>query len=131
MPVSGSDIRDLIEARWKTLGYNNLLPAERDYILVWWLQAEVSNGALHQYFYNSTGDNVFDTLLALQSLGATNCHRILNEAVAAFGEQGYPIDRNERIKRLDSFSKVDSKLKCNIFTALFLGVFEARGANDR
>jgi hypothetical protein len=95
------DVRDLLEARWERLGYDRLLAEERDYLLVWWLQAEASNGTLHQYFSNSTGDQAEEALAALKRMGANNAHRILSKAVAAFGQAGYCSDRAERNRRLE------------------------------
>lgn len=94
------DVRDLLETRWERLGYDRLLAEERDYLLVWWLQAEASNGTLHQYFSNSTGDQAEETLAALNRMGASNAHRILSKAVSAFGQAGYCADRAERNRRL-------------------------------
>jgi len=100
--TTGDEVRELLETRWERLGYDQLLPVEQDYILVWWLQAEASNGTLHQYFYNSTGDSAAQTLTALERLGAKRAHTILGNAIAAFGVSGYTSNREERIKRLTS-----------------------------
>ncbi len=43
MILDAEQIRDRLEDRWSRLGFNELLPEERDFILVWWLEAEVSN----------------------------------------------------------------------------------------
>ena len=101
MPQTGEDVRNLLETRWERLGYDQLLPEERDYLLVWWLQAEASNGTLHQYFSNSSGDHAEEALAALKRLGADRAHRILRKAMAAFGKAGYSGDRAERNRRLD------------------------------
>jgi hypothetical protein len=100
--TTGEEVRDLFEARWQRLGYDQLLPVEKDYLLVWWLNAEASNGSLHQYFYNSTGDAAAETVAALERLGASQAQRVLTKAMAAFEPAGYTCDRMERIKRLDS-----------------------------
>jgi hypothetical protein len=113
MVTTGDEVRELLETRWERLGYDNLLPVEKDYILAWWLQVEASNGSLHQYFYNSTGDGAMETLAALERIGANQAHGVLAKAVSAFGPAGYPSDRTERIKRLDSIQNHD-----NIFQRL-------------
>jgi hypothetical protein len=96
------DVRDLLEDRWKALGYDNLLPDERGYIVLWWLTAEVRNGSFHQYFDNSAGDSALEALAALKSLGATATYEILKDALAAFGTDGYSTDQQERSARLSS-----------------------------
>jgi hypothetical protein len=66
------------------------------------LQAECSNGTLHQYFYNSAGDTAKETLAALKRLGAVSAYEVFAKAIAVFGESGYTSDRNARQQRLDS-----------------------------
>lgn len=102
MILDAEQIRDLIEDRWTRLGFNELLPEERDFILVWWLEAEASNGTLHQYFSNSTGDSAVDALGALDRIGAQCAANVLREALKLFGEGLYPTDRTQRNKTLDS-----------------------------
>ena len=75
MDLDYESIRDTIETRWRRHGYDALLPEERDYLLVWWLEAEASNGSLHQYFDNSTGDAALDTLNALRRINAQTPRR--------------------------------------------------------
>jgi hypothetical protein len=100
--TTGDEVRELLETRWERLGYDQLLPVEKDYILIWWLQAEASNGSLHQYFDNSTGDSAPDALATLQRVGATQGHAVLAKAMSAFGPSGYPTDRTVRMNRLKS-----------------------------
>jgi hypothetical protein len=93
-------IRDRAEKtlyhRWEKLGYDALLPAEQQYIALWWLVAEVMNGGFDQYFMNSSGDLAPVALEALKAVGATESLNILEQAMAIFGLGGYSIDREER-----------------------------------
>lgn len=102
MILDAEEIRDRLEDRWKRQGFDALLPEERDFILVWWLEAEASNGTLHQYFSNSTGDSAVDTLGALDRIGAQCAANVLRDALKLFGEGPYPTDRTRRNKALDS-----------------------------
>ncbi|MFO1066098.1 MAG: DUF4375 domain-containing protein [Pirellulales bacterium] len=104
MTLNADEIRDRLEDRWKRFGYDALLPEERDFILVWWLEAEASNGTLHQYFSNSTGDSAIDALAALDRMGAQNAANILRGAMQLFGEGPYPTDQTQRNKTLTSLS---------------------------
>jgi hypothetical protein len=102
--LDADEIRDRLEDRWKRLGFDALLPEERDFILVWWLEAEASNGTLHQYFSNSTGDTAIDALGALDRIGAQCAAKVLCDALKLFGDGPYPTDRTRRNKTLDSLS---------------------------
>lgn len=107
MTLNADEIRDLLEDRWERIGYESLLPVERDFILTWWLEAEASNGSLHQYFSNSTGDSALDTVTALDRIGAPRAADILRDAIKLFGDGPYPTDRNERNKILDALGERD------------------------
>ena len=102
MIPDADEIRDRLEDRWKRLGFDALLPEECDFILVWWLEAEASNGTLHQYFSNSTGDSAIDALGALDRIGAHCDANVLRDALKLFGDGPYPTDCNRRNKTLDS-----------------------------
>ena len=82
MPNSLKSIEDAVHRRWKDLGYDALLPEERDYIVLWWLMVEVNNGSFDQYFFNNSGDAAMQALSALQLLGAEKTHAILQDALA-------------------------------------------------
>jgi hypothetical protein len=111
------NIHEVFEARWRELGFDNLFPEEREYLALWWLAAEVSNGGLDQYFFNSTGDMAPLALVALESLGAVNTARTFREALAVFGEDGYTPERYVRQQRLlrvspqcDAFDDIEKRL---------------------
>jgi hypothetical protein len=97
-------IRNTILVRWKRHGFDRLLEEEKDYLRVWWLEAEASNGTLHQYFYNSTGDDALETVAALKRLNAPQAASILTDAIAIFVGD-YPKDR---IVRQNALNQIDS-----------------------
>ena len=105
MTLNADEIRDRLEDRWQRIGYDGLLPVERDFILTWWLEAEASNGSLHQYFANSTGDSAIDALAALERIGAPRAAEVLREAMKLFGDGPYPIDRAKRNTVLDAITE--------------------------
>jgi hypothetical protein len=96
----------VVHDRWGQLGFENLLPEEKDYILIWWLVAEVFNGTFAQYFSNETGDHAKQALDGLKKCGATEGARLLQEAIDLFLPYGgYTTDqdlRNDRIDHLES-----------------------------
>lgn len=93
-------VRMVFEERWEKLGYDALLPEERDHLHLWWLNAEVNNGGFEQYLMNSTGDNAPDALESLARLGAAETHRVLADVISLVGAS-YPADRAERQKRIN------------------------------
>lgn len=102
-PNSPKVVRELLERRWDKLGYDGLLPTERNWLVLWWLRAEVENGSFHQYFFNSTGDSALQALSALQDMGAAETYDILKQALAEFDcVGGDSPDRGTRQKRLES-----------------------------
>lgn len=60
-----------------------------------WLQSEVCNGGLHQFFSNSTGILAPEALAAFRAMGLAEWADILAEAMEFFGKQ-YPRERDAR-----------------------------------
>jgi hypothetical protein len=95
-----SQINDLLQ-RSERDGMNSLAQYERDYIAVWELHAEASNGSLDQYFANSSGDHAVEALQALQRIGVIRAADVFRRAIDVFGPAGYsavaePADRSCR-----------------------------------
>jgi hypothetical protein len=110
--------RDLFEKRWAERGFDGLMTEEQEYLAVWWLDGEVENGGLDQYFNNSSGDMALLALSALNATGAVVTAGILREALAVFGEAGYTTERYARQKKLfevshncDAFDKTSRALR--------------------
>ena len=55
-------------------------------------EAEVNNGGFDQFFTNSTGEYVRETIQALTDIGATKTCNLLRRAVAIGFPGGYPAD---------------------------------------
>ena len=60
------------------------------------LEAEVNNGGLDQFFYNSSGDDTAETIQALEAIGAAAMADILRRAAAKFPGKMPPKDRYKR-----------------------------------
>ena len=90
-----------LERRWGELGFDALSQSEREAISLFWLEAEVMNGGMHQYFFNSSGDGAPLAASALRSLGATRSLELLESCMAKFGPI-YPVDREKRGDMLDA-----------------------------
>ncbi len=81
-----------------------LTEAERVLCLVDILEMEVNNGGFEQYFDNSSGDHVPETVGALRAIGADWAAELLEKALAPFGDS-YPADRDERLGVTDSWGE--------------------------
>jgi hypothetical protein len=96
MPLSAEDVEYLLEKRRVRLGYDQLFPEERDYVLVGVFEAEVMNGGLHQFFWNNSGDHVEAISAAFRRLGAEHIRTVVAKAIEAFGPAGYPAGAERR-----------------------------------
>jgi predicted nucleic acid-binding Zn-ribbon protein len=72
------------------------LPVDEVVDLIDALEGEVNNGGFHQYFYNSAGDSVAETIQALEIIGAFAMADIVKRAVQKFPYGMPPKDRFER-----------------------------------
>jgi hypothetical protein len=115
MIVPGGNMikEQVIHDRWQQLGFEKLLPEEQDYIMIWWLIAEVNNGSFAQYFGNETGDHAGQALDGLKKCGALERARLLQQAMDLFLPYGgYTPDwnlRNDRIDELESHPRTPAQ----------------------
>jgi Domain of unknown function (DUF4375) len=72
------------------------MTGERVYQLVREWEDEVNNGGLHQFFYNSSGDDTAETIQALEMIGADKMADILIRAVARLRDGVAPQERFAR-----------------------------------
>ncbi len=75
------------------------------------LEAQVNNGGFHQFFFNSSGEYVPETLAALGQIGALKTRNLLSRAVAAAYPMGYPPDTAKHRASLASIDDVASPLE--------------------
>ena len=93
---------------WRTLhgpGVASLSRLQRDALCVMNFQAELSNGGMHQYLLNSSGDFAQETPEVFRRMGADEAARILEQANAFFGPSGPSTDREVRMAALLALSK--------------------------
>src|SRR5439155_24322115 len=64
--------------------YSALSPVEKVALNIVDLDGEMCNGGWHQFFTNSPGENWFDMLQSLKTIGAINTIRIFERALAVF-----------------------------------------------
>jgi uncharacterized membrane protein YhaH (DUF805 family) len=78
-----------------------LSQAEKNFVWIELLEAEVNNGGFSQYFVNSSGDNALETELALQEIGSTEFYGLLKSAIDCFPNRDVPKDRALREDLVD------------------------------
>jgi hypothetical protein len=95
-----SEAHQRLRQRWEALGFDELSQIEKESVALYWLEAEVMNGGLHQYFGNSSGDMAELAAAGLGRLGAIECLAQLNSAIARLGAGELIADRDARNARL-------------------------------
>jgi hypothetical protein len=83
-----------IDRKIETAGGSNwdcLSPTERTVITAYFFEMEFSNGEMEQFFINPSGDRWRETLVALQTIGATRIAELFERALTAF-PNGTPSD---------------------------------------
>lgn len=85
--------------------HERLSPAARTLFHVGCFQGEMINGGMSQFFSNSSGDSVQETLTALRVIGATLCVKLLEQGLAAFPNGIAPVDRQMRCELLFAFEE--------------------------
>lgn len=92
-------LSNLVFPRYDQEGFASLTPDEQVAYCVDALEREVNNGGFDQFFLNSSGDTVPETLAALEAIGAAQVAAMLREAVSLFPGGEPPRDREERYQR--------------------------------
>ncbi len=84
----------------------------RAVVLIWMFEAEMLNGGVHQYFYNSTGATAPDLVWALRHVGLDKHASAVQRGIEMF-PQPYPRDTTQRRERhfSRSWSAFDDKLE--------------------
>ncbi len=90
--------------------YQKLSTREKAVWNVFWFNAEVMNGGIDQYFYNSAGDHAADCLAALETIGATESVKLLKSGCAQFPDGTPHTDRETRQQQLDEILDGDERL---------------------
>jgi hypothetical protein len=94
-------VSEAVWAREAVVGAEALSGAERVFLYVWNLEAEVNNGGFDQFYINSAGDYAGVTPAALREIGASRAAEIVQAANSVFGPMGPPTDRDARWEALD------------------------------
>jgi hypothetical protein len=98
-------IDDLLWAKSKNTENLELLNEYEKYVIfINMLDAQVNNGGFDQYFFNSSGENAHETLIALEKINAPKTAKLLTDAISVFPKLPIPKDTNVRRKLMDNLS---------------------------
>ena len=75
-------------------------PEQRRYLAVYICDAEILNGGITQYFFNSSGDTWPDALAGMKAMGFRERLAILEKALAMFGKHAPSTDHGTRQNQL-------------------------------
>lgn len=73
-----------LQAKAAERGYDALSHAERVFLDVTDVEAQVNNGGFDQFFYNQSGDRAQEGIAALEEIGAHETAALLKEACSRF-----------------------------------------------
>lgn len=82
-------------------------------------QAEVNNGGVSQYFFNSAGDDWATAMESFRAMGAVRCADILDRAVKFLGKSGSSSDRDTRIAAYAKLSDDKEKFLDDLSSEFF------------
>ncbi|GAB1270354.1 hypothetical protein NBRC116493_36080 [Aurantivibrio infirmus] len=93
-------------------------PVQRNLFCAYWVQAEILNGGLEQFFANSTGVLAPEAVEAINKIGLINLSKSLKHAISLFGEP-YPRERKIRKAKLpeivDSLEEIEDEFINNLY----------------
>jgi hypothetical protein len=84
--------------------FSKLSESQKVLYPVHWLESEVCNGGLHQFFSNTTGILAPEAVLGFQAIGLTDFAELIEKSMSFFGEY-YPREREKRQELLDLFDE--------------------------
>ena len=107
-----------------------LAPAARNIYFVTVLGGEVINGGISQFFSNSSGDFVPETLEALRAIGSELVRSLVEEALVAFGGALPPRDRVKRCELLFAFEEREPNALERIDRVFYADVYAREPKED-
>jgi hypothetical protein len=91
--------------------YDGLSRDEQIAVCIHKLEAQVNNGGFHQFFWNSSGEYVRETLDALASIRAPKTRSLLERAMLIAFPNGYPLDPAQHQVEFAEFDDVGDALE--------------------
>ena len=91
---------DKLGQRYEDIGFGELLEEEQHFVALEALAGDTLNGALDQYFLNSSGDLALVAIEALEKLGEKEASSTLQTVISELWPNGYPADRIARFDKI-------------------------------
>jgi hypothetical protein len=88
-------------ARFWRVDFTELTVPERVFAAIWELEAQVSNGGFHQFYFNSTGDIAYFSPTALETIGANDTAEIVAKANSFFPNSQPAVETVRRRQQLE------------------------------
>lgn len=94
---------------------NELTDSQKYFLFIANLEREVNNGGFHQFFFNSSGDHVHETLKAVKAVGAFKTANIVEKSISPWPNKTVPRDRQERQELLKQIDRIANPIweECN------------------
>ena len=93
---------DRISARLQNTSFQDLSLSEQMFVAIWILEAEINNGGLSQWMFNSSGDHGSLTVAALREVGAVQAANICERFFSMLPGGAPLVDRNARQAQLEA-----------------------------
>lgn len=98
-----SEAHEMLRSRWANLEFEGLSQPEKETVALFWLEGEVMNGGLIQFFANSSGDLSEYVSSGLSRLGCPTTLALFTTALAKL-DLGQALEsRDARIEALQPF----------------------------
>jgi len=98
----------------------SLAVAEREFVSAYMFDGEVRNGGVHQFFFNSSGDDALDARAGLARFGMTVSLALLDCALTAFPDNRPSADRETRNNQLARWGEKQFDLFDTVTDAYFV-----------
>lgn len=93
-----------VRPEWRQATYPNLNEGRKMAVRFYWFTAELNNGGLPQYFWNSSGEFTADQIADFSAVGCFEAARVLASASQkVFGTTRPPIATPERRVRIEEY----------------------------
>lgn len=101
-----------VEIEWKRSGFDGLNEGRKMAIRFYWFAAELNNGGLEQYFWNSSGDFAADQIADFRKIGCDQYAHLLQTCSRMLFNKDIPSqDGDERRTAIQSLYKNDPDRK--------------------
>lgn len=92
-----------VEPEWKAHHYSGLNEGRKMAVRFYWFKAELNNGGLPQYLWNSSGEFAADQIKDLATIGCADASKTLSSACLKIFGSDPPSDTTERRRQIQQY----------------------------